>query len=78
MQFSPRCSASAEEALAAQAVREQREERRTYYRFTSILLRENLYGRLRAPRRLHPLRLAFRRRWLDEQAQPCIMAVTYP
>jgi predicted ATPase/class 3 adenylate cyclase len=40
-----------EEALAAQAVKEQRQERRTYYQFTSTLLRENLYGRLSAPRR---------------------------
>jgi len=40
-----------EEALAAQVVREQRQERRTYYQFTSTLLRENLYGRLSAPRR---------------------------
>jgi class 3 adenylate cyclase len=32
-------------------VREQRQERRTYYQFTSTLLRENLYGRLSAPRR---------------------------
>jgi predicted ATPase/class 3 adenylate cyclase len=40
-----------EEALAAQVVREQCQERRTYYQFTSTLLRENLYGRLSAPRR---------------------------
>jgi len=40
-----------EEALAAQVVREQRQERRTYYQFTSTLLRENLHGRLSAPRR---------------------------
>jgi len=40
-----------EEALAVQVVREQRQERRTYYQFTSTLLRENLYGRLSAPRR---------------------------
>jgi predicted ATPase/class 3 adenylate cyclase len=40
-----------EEALAAQVVWEQRQERRTYYQFTSTLLRENLYGRLSAPRR---------------------------
>jgi class 3 adenylate cyclase len=40
-----------EEALTAQVVREQRQERRTYYQFTSTLLRENLYGRLSAPRR---------------------------
>jgi len=40
-----------EEALAAQVVREQRQERRTYYQFTSTLLRENLYARLSAPRR---------------------------
>ncbi|MGB6836092.1 MAG: hypothetical protein WBF66_00125, partial [Dehalococcoidia bacterium] len=40
-----------EEALVAQVVREQRQERRTYYQFTSTLLRENLYGRLSAPRR---------------------------
>jgi class 3 adenylate cyclase len=40
-----------EEALATQVVREQRQERRTYYQFTSTLLRENLYGRLSAPRR---------------------------
>jgi class 3 adenylate cyclase len=40
-----------EEALAAQAVREQRQERRTYYQFTSTLLRENLYGHLSALRR---------------------------
>jgi len=42
---------SVEEALAAQVVREQRQERRTYYQFTSTLLRENLHGRLSAPRR---------------------------
>ena len=40
-----------EEALAAQVVREQCQERRTYYQFTSTLLRENLHGRLSAPRR---------------------------
>ena len=40
-----------EEALAAQVVCEQRQDRRTYYQFTSTLLRENLYGRLSAPRR---------------------------
>jgi predicted ATPase/class 3 adenylate cyclase len=40
-----------EEALAVQVVREQRQERRTYYQFTSTLLRENLYARLSAPRR---------------------------
>jgi class 3 adenylate cyclase len=40
-----------EEALAAQVVWEQRQERRIYYQFTSTLLRENLYGRLSAPRR---------------------------
>jgi len=40
-----------EEALAVQVVREQRQERRTYYQFTSTLLRENLHGRLSAPRR---------------------------
>jgi len=40
-----------EEALAAQVVWEQRQERRTYYQFSSTLLRENLYGRLSAPRR---------------------------
>jgi len=40
-----------EEALAAQVVREQRQERRTYYQFASTLLRENLHGRLSAPRR---------------------------
>jgi class 3 adenylate cyclase len=40
-----------EEALAAQVVREQRQERHTYYQFTSTLLREDLYGRLSAPRR---------------------------
>ncbi len=40
-----------EEALAAQAVREQRQDRRTYYQFTSTLLRDNLYGSLSAPRR---------------------------
>jgi class 3 adenylate cyclase len=40
-----------EEALAAQVVREQRQERRTYYQFTSTLLRQNLHGRLSAPRR---------------------------
>jgi len=42
---------SVEEALAAQVVREQRQERRTYYQFTSTLLRENLHARLSAPRR---------------------------
>jgi class 3 adenylate cyclase len=40
-----------EEALAAQVVREQRQERRTYYQFASTLLRENLHARLSAPRR---------------------------
>jgi class 3 adenylate cyclase len=40
-----------EEALAVQVVREQRQERRTFYQFTSTLLRENLHGRLSAPRR---------------------------
>jgi class 3 adenylate cyclase len=40
-----------EEALAAQVVWEQRQERRTYYQFSSTLLRENLYARLSAPRR---------------------------
>jgi class 3 adenylate cyclase len=56
-----------EEALAAQVVREQRQERRTYYQFTSTLLRENLYGRLSAPRRE---RLHLRAAHALEEAHP--------
>jgi class 3 adenylate cyclase len=56
-----------EEALAAQVVREQRQERRTYYQFTSTLLREDLYGRLSAPRRE---RLHLRAAHALEEAHP--------
>jgi class 3 adenylate cyclase len=56
-----------EEALAAQVVREQRLERRTYYQFTSTLLRENLHGRLSAPRRE---RLHLRAAHILEEAYP--------
>ncbi len=65
-----------EEALAVQVVREQRQERRTYYQFTSTLLRENLYGRLSAPRRerlhlraAHALEEAYAERLEDYAAE---------